>query len=143
MLIDRESIAQAILNLLNNAIKYSSEVKRIEIKVQQSGCQLVIEIADHGIGIPRAEQSKIFDKFYRVTTGMVHDTKGSGLGLALVKHIIKAHRGEVIVNSASGKGSRFTILLPIGEPEEDITIQALGRDESSARGYSIAENPHH
>jgi signal transduction histidine kinase len=72
-------------------------------------------IADHGVGIPRAEQAKVFEKFYRVGNGLVHDVKGSGLGLSLVKHIIEAHKGTISVESDVGKGTRFTILLPVAE----------------------------
>ena len=78
---------------------------------QQSAVKL--EVVDHGIGIPREEQSKIFDKFYRVGDPLVHNTKGSGLGLSLVKHIVKAHGGEIAVDSEPGRGSRFIITLPL------------------------------
>ncbi len=110
---DRDAMAQAISNLLDNAIKYSSDVKQISITTKTHGSNVAIEIADRGIGIPRAEQAKIFEKFYRVGNGLVHDVKGSGLGLSLVKHIIEAHHGTISVESDVGKGSRFTILLPM------------------------------
>jgi signal transduction histidine kinase len=110
---DREAMAQAISNLLDNAIKYSREVKRLTITAETRGADLSLEIADQGIGIPRAEQAKIFEKFYRVGNGLVHDVKGSGLGLSLVKHIIEAHHGTISVESDVGKGSRFRILLPL------------------------------
>jgi signal transduction histidine kinase len=113
VLIDRDAMAQAISNLVDNAMKYSREVKQLSIKTKTLGSDLSIEIADHGIGIPRAEQAKVFEKFYRVGNGLVHDVKGSGLGLALVKHIIEAHNGTISVESDVGKGSRFTILLPL------------------------------
>ena len=112
VLIDREAMTQAISNLLDNAIKYSGAVKRLSITAKTVQSDLSIEIADHGIGIPRAEQSKVFEKFYRVGNGLVHDVKGSGLGLSLVKHIIEAHNGTISVESDVGKGSSFTILLP-------------------------------
>ena len=111
--IDRDAMAQAISNLLDNAIKYSGEVKQLSITTETVQSDLSIEIADHGVGIPRAEQAKIFEKFYRVGNGLVHDVKGSGLGLSLVKHIIEAHRGTISVESDVGKGTRFTILLPL------------------------------
>jgi signal transduction histidine kinase len=111
--IDRDAMAQAISNLVDNAIKYSRDVKQLSITTEQRGSDLSIEIADHGIGIPRAEQARVFEKFYRVGNGLVHDVKGSGLGLSLVKHIIEAHQGRISVESDLGKGSRFTILLPL------------------------------
>jgi signal transduction histidine kinase len=113
VLIDREAMTQAISNLLDNAIKYSGKVKQLSISAKTLGSDLSIEIADQGIGIPRVEQAKIFEKFYRVGNGLVHDVKGSGLGLALVQHIIEAHNGTISVESDVGKGSRFTILLPL------------------------------
>ena len=113
VLIDRDAMAQAISNLLDNAIKYSRDVKQLSITTKTRGTELSIEIADRGIGIPRAEQAKVFEKFYRVGNGLVHDVKGSGLGLSLVKHIVEAHRGTITVESDIGKGSRFTILLPL------------------------------
>ena len=113
VLIDRDGMAQAISNLLDNAIKYSGKVKQISITAKTVESDLSIEIADHGIGIPRAEQAKVFEKFYRVGNGLVHDVKGSGLGLSLVKHIIEAHKGTISVESDVGKGTRFTICLPL------------------------------
>ena len=113
VLIDRDAMAQAISNLLDNAIKYSGKLKHISIVTKTLGAGLSIEIADRGIGIPPAEQAKIFEKFYRVGNGLVHDVKGSGLGLSLVKHIVEAHHGTISVASDVGKGSRFTILLPL------------------------------
>lgn len=113
VLIDRDAMAQAISNLLDNAIKYSGDVKELSITTETVRSELSIEIADHGIGIPRAEQANIFEKFYRVENGLVHDVKGSGLGLSLVKHIVEAHNGTITVESAVGEGSRFTILLPL------------------------------
>ena len=113
VVIDRDAMAQAISNLVDNAIKYSGKVKQLSIKTKTFGSDLSIEIADSGIGIPRAEQEKVFEKFYRVGNGLVHDVKGSGLGLSLVKHIVDAHKGTIAVESDVGKGSRFTILLPL------------------------------
>jgi signal transduction histidine kinase len=119
VLIDREALAQAISNLVDNAIKYSRQVKQLSIKTETRGSDLAIEIADRGIGIPRAEQAKIFEKFYRVGNGLVHDVKGSGLGLSLVKHIIEAHHGTISVESEVEQGSRFTILLPLARKRAD------------------------
>jgi signal transduction histidine kinase len=122
VLLDRDAMSQAISNLLDNAIKYSREVKQLSITTDRRGSDLSVEIADHGIGIPRSEQTKIFEKFYRVGNGLVHDVKGSGLGLSLVKHIIEAHKGTISVESEVGKGSRFTILLPFARTNGDSQV---------------------
>ena len=119
--IDRDAMAQAVSNLLDNAMKYSPEVKQLSITTDRRGSDLSVEIADRGIGIPRAEQTRIFEKFYRVGNGLVHDVKGSGLGLSLVKHIIEAHKGTISVESDVGKGSRFTILLPLAPKAAEAT----------------------
>ena len=109
---DSNAISRAVLNLLDNAVKYSPEVKKIAVRVRQQDSVVAIEIADCGIGIARGEQRKIFEKFYRAGSELVHDTKGAGLGLALVQHIVKAHGGSINVESTPGRGSTFTILLP-------------------------------
>ena len=148
-LIDREALAQAVLNLVDNAVRYSDRAKRIEVSVRLRGGDIAIEVADRGIGIPKAEHQRIFEKFYRISTGLVHDTKGSGLGLAIVKHIVEAHHGRVTVESAPGEGSRFMILLPITRSEateaapEPLNPGAVKSVANSAGGYSVAENPHH
>jgi len=111
--VDREAIARSLLNLINNAIKYSPEEKYLGVKLYRTNGTVKLEVEDHGIGIPRFEQGKIFDKFYRVGDPLVHNTKGSGLGLSLVQHIVQAHGGKVSVESAPGKGSKFTIDLPV------------------------------
>ena len=141
-LVDREAMAQAILNLLNNAMKYSGSVKRIAVRAEQRGQNVAIEIADSGIGIARAEQRRIFDKFYRISTGLVHDTRGTGLGLAIVKHIVEAHCGRIFVDSVPGKGSCFTILLPVDKARIPAP-ESKAAEVASQGGYSIAENPHH
>jgi len=117
---DPEALSQALINLLNNAIKYSPEDKRIAVSVRCEGDRVLVSVADRGIGIPKAEQKRIFEKFYRVESSLVHTTKGSGLGLALVQHITEAHGGRVEVTSAPGEGSTFTLSLPVrGEAAVD------------------------
>src|SRR5215510_9226931 len=111
--VDREAIARSLLNLVNNAIKYSSSEKYLAVNLYRENGSVKLDVVDHGIGIPRAEQNKIFDKFYRVCDPLQHETKGSGLGLALVQHIVHAHGGEISVESTPGKGSKFTIPLPL------------------------------
>jgi signal transduction histidine kinase len=114
MRVDREAIARSLLNLVNNAVKYSPGEKFLGVKLYRANQDVKLEVADHGMGIPSAEQEKIFEKFYRVGDPLVHNTKGSGLGLALVRHIVRAHGGKVSVESVPGQGSTFTIALPLG-----------------------------
>ena len=111
--VDREAIARSLLNLVNNALKYSSTEKYLAVSLYRDNGSVKLDVVDHGIGIPRAEQHRIFDKFYRVCDPMCHDNKGSGLGLALVQHIVNAHGGKISVESSPGKGSKFTITLPL------------------------------
>ncbi len=114
--VDRESMARSLLNLVNNALKYSQDRKYIGVNLFRDNGSVKLEVVDHGIGIPQQEQQKIFEKFYRVGDPLVHNTKGSGLGLSLVRHIVQAHGGEVFVDSAPGRGSKFTISLPVNAP---------------------------
>jgi signal transduction histidine kinase len=111
--VDREAIARSLLNLVNNAVKYSANEKYLGVHLYHRDGRVNLEVVDRGIGIPAKEQPKIFDKFYRVGDPLVHNTKGSGLGLALVRHIVRAHGGEVRVESAPGRGSKFIITLPV------------------------------
>ena len=113
MRVDREAMARSLLNLVNNALKYSQDRKYIGVNLYRDNGSVKLEVVDHGIGIPQQEQQKIFEKFYRVGDPLVHNTKGSGLGLSLVRHIVQAHGGEVSVDSAPGQGSKFTIVLPV------------------------------
>jgi signal transduction histidine kinase len=111
--LDKDAIAQVVMNLLDNAVKYSNGNRNIEVTVRGERDQVHIAVRDHGIGIAAAERKKIFEKFYRVGSGLVHDVKGSGLGLSIVEHVAKAHGGHVEVESEVGEGSTFTIVLPI------------------------------
>ena len=113
--VDPGAIAQSLSNLLDNAVKYSyqTEDKEIRVGLRREGEWIAISVQDHGVGIPRDEQKKIFDRFHRVGTGLVHDVKGSGLGLSIVQHIVQAHGGQVMVESRVGEGSTFSILLPV------------------------------
>jgi len=109
---DKESISEVLVNLVDNAIKYSRDNKKITITTGVDGRYTFVAVKDQGIGIAKNHQRDIFDQFYRAPTGDVHTTKGSGLGLALVKKIVEAHDGEIKVDSVLDKGSTFTVFFP-------------------------------
>jgi len=115
--LDAAAMTLALTNLLDNAIKYSGANREIRVWLGRGDDELLITVTDRGIGIALDEQERIFEKFYRVSSGLVHDVKGSGLGLAIVKHIVEAHHGRVTVDSEPGRGSSFTIHLPIERRE--------------------------
>jgi two-component system phosphate regulon sensor histidine kinase PhoR len=110
---DRESIIEALINLIDNAMKYSQDKKNITIKTGVEGSFNFVEVTDEGIGIATKHQEEIFDQFYRAPTGDVHNTKGSGLGLTLVKKTMQAHRGKIKVQSTPGEGSAFRLYFPL------------------------------
>jgi two-component system, OmpR family, phosphate regulon sensor histidine kinase PhoR len=101
-----------LYNLIDNAIKYCKTPPQLLIRTSDGGKYLLIEIEDNGIGISPENQKRVFQKFYRVPTGNVHDVKGFGIGLNYVKSIIEAHKGSVKLESELGKGSIFKISLP-------------------------------
>lgn len=111
--IDKFLFTTALLNILDNAVKYGQENVEIKIKTELKKETYQISIQDNGIGISEKEQEKIFEKFYRVTTGNVHDVKGLGLGLYYTNQVVKAHEGEINIKSNLDKGTIFTITIPI------------------------------
>jgi len=111
--IDPDAIEQAILNLLDNALKYSGTARRIELGLQRQGPYAVISVRDWGIGIGSVDRPRIFEKFFRATTPETRSTPGTGLGLTLVDHIVRSHGGFITVETALGAGSTFRIHLPI------------------------------
>jgi signal transduction histidine kinase len=113
MVVDREAISDALLNILNNAFKYTGEDKRIGLAVSASRRWVDISVTDNGSGVPRAEQRKIFERFYRAEDLLTQRTHGSGLGLALAKRIVEAHGGKVLLTSRVGQGATFTLRLPV------------------------------
>ncbi len=110
---DEESISSVLINLLSNSMKFSPMIKEITVKLSCDAEDIILQVSDKGIGITPKEISKIFDRFYRAENKIVSKTRGSGLGLTLVKHIIDAHNGRITVGSEQGKGSVFTIFFPI------------------------------
>lgn len=111
---DREALAQALWNLLDNAVKYSGQSPVVHIEVE-AGNPVAIRVRDQGFGILPSERNRILRKFVRGSSAKACGIKGTGIGLAMVKHIVDAHAGKVLVESEPGKGSTFTILLPSGE----------------------------
>ncbi len=114
VLADGEALSQAVLNLLDNAVKYSSPSREILLGIRRRGKEAEIRVTDHGIGVPPAEQRRIFDSFYRAPDAG-RETAGAGLGLALVKHFAEAHGGRATVESTPGEGSIFSLWLPLME----------------------------
>ena len=123
VLCDREAMLQALYNLLSNAMKYSGEGKEITARAYRQGDEVVFSVTDHGIGIAPDQQKKIFQEFYRVDDPLVRQKGGSGLGLAVVKHIAEGHGARLQVVSAPGKGSTFSIQLPLREIKETAAVR--------------------
>lgn len=128
---DAGALGQAVFNLVDNALKYSKDDRRLEVELSCDGAEGMLVVRDHGVGIPKDEQEKIFDRFHRVSTGLVHEVRGSGLGLSIVKQVVEAHRGRIEVQSEVGKGSAFTVYLPCLEDAEAVDAPATQtKDES-------------
>jgi len=114
---DEVHITNVLFNLLDNAVKYSKDEPKVMISTELKDEFLVVSVKDHGIGIDSEYIGQIFERFYRVPTGNVHDVKGFGLGLSYVKKIVEAHRGKIKVESALNKGTKFMIYFPINAEE--------------------------
>jgi signal transduction histidine kinase len=116
---DAESLSRALWNLLDNAVKYSGSSRDIQVGVSRANGSVSIAVRDHGIGIPASEQKAVFQKFVRGAASTSGGIRGTGLGLAMVRHIVEAHAGVVKLESAEGKGSTFTIVLPANGKEDN------------------------
>ena len=114
---DSGAVSEALLNVVDNSVKYSRERKHLRISTGFERTMVYVEVEDYGIGIDPQQQKKIFEKFYRVSSGLVHNTRGTGLGLTLVKHIMDAHKGLITLRSDAGKGSTFRLSFPIFSDE--------------------------
>lgn len=117
---DEVHITNVVSNLLDNAIKYCMKIPVITVYTRNKGQEIIISVIDNGIGIAAKEQKLIFERFYRVSTGNLHDVKGFGLGLSYVKTIVEAHAGRIEVESAEGKGSRFDVILPLTAKKQKV-----------------------
>ncbi len=112
---DAGAVSEAIVNIIDNALKYSGTEKFLKVSTGKDGPIIFLEVEDHGIGIDKGDQERIFEQFYRVTDGHVHDVKGTGLGLTLVRHVMIAHKGAIRVRSARGEGSTFRMEFPMNQ----------------------------
>ena len=131
--VDRSAIVDALVNLLSNAHKYGGSPPIVKLRAVRDGEGVAFEVTDNGAGIPRPEQRRIFEKFYRIDDRLSRVREGSGLGLAIVKHIVRAHRGRIKVVSDPGHGATFRLLLPAATPrvkralEDDVAPRAPSR----------------
>jgi two-component system, OmpR family, sensor histidine kinase SenX3 len=121
---DRRQRVSATYNLLENAVKYSDPGSTIQVRARTDGRGVDIEVQDHGIGIPRRDLERVFERFYRVDRARSRETGGTGLGLAIVRHVAGNHEGDVKVTSTEGEGSTFTLRLPLGAGPVAVTAEA-------------------
>ncbi len=127
---DPTALSQCVINLLDNAMKYSRERKLIRVAAAERDHMVLVSVTDRGIGISPNDQNKIFEKFVRLENGLVHDVKGAGLGLSLVTQIIRAHNGRIEVQSTPGEGSTFTLVLPVASGMVSDTTEARRKTAS-------------
>jgi two-component system, OmpR family, sensor histidine kinase SenX3 len=121
---DRRQLVSATYNLLENAVKYSDAGSMVQVRARTDGRYVDIDVEDHGIGIPRRDLERVFERFYRVDRARSRETGGTGLGLAIVRHVANNHAGDVRVTSLEGEGSTFTLRVPIGSGPVAITAEA-------------------
>ncbi len=137
---DRRQLVSAVFNLLDNAVKYSHAGSTVKVSAATDGASVRMSVADHGVGIPRRDLERIFERFYRVDRGRSRETGGTGLGLAIVRHVASNHGGEIDVESREGEGSTFTLVMPAGpgpvavSPPPDPPVHGPSGDDAAAAG---------
>lgn len=138
---DAEALQQLVVNLLQNAYRYGGEERyvRVDVLRERGGGGVVILVQDRGIGMSRAQLRRLGDSFYRAEDARVRSTRGAGLGLAIVRHIVAAHRGRLDVISRPGRGSTFTVTLPVGRIQDDAAPGAGGAPAAAARETRTGE----
>jgi signal transduction histidine kinase len=132
MLMDKEKMKEVVINLVSNAIKYSPDGGEVRIKLYLDEGNLRLDVIDQGIGIPKEMRKKIFEQFFRVDSSMTAEIGGTGLGLAIVKSIVEAHGGVIKVESEVGKGSTFSVLLPVRQEKKRRTAATGAPPDSQA-----------
>jgi two-component system sensor histidine kinase VicK len=110
---DKDRIEQVIVNILSNAIKYTSENGKIEVSLKRDGDSILIKVADNGIGIPKEDLPRLFERFYRVDKARSRMLGGTGLGLSIARQIVEAHKGKIRIQSEYGQGTQVFINLPV------------------------------
>jgi signal transduction histidine kinase len=121
---DRSKLTLAMVNLLSNAVKFTDRGKRIGVRAQRKDGTAQITVWDTGVGIPQDQIDRIFDRFYQVETSLVRRFEGMGLGLSIVREMVELHHGRVEVQSQPGKGSAFTVIVPLSQPAQQGTQSA-------------------
>ena len=124
---DRRQLVSAVFNLVDNAVKYSGEGSTVTLSATGAGDDIQLVVADQGIGIPRRDLERVFERFYRVDRARSRDTGGTGLGLAIVRHVASNHGGDVAVESIEGEGTTFTLSLPSGPGPVAVTVDDTAR----------------
>ncbi|HTQ44189.1 MAG TPA: ATP-binding protein, partial [Polyangiaceae bacterium] len=122
--VDRAAMLDAVINLLSNAVKYGGTPPTVRLRAHAVQHGVAFEVVDNGDGIPRTEHRRIFEKFYRIDDRLSRQREGSGLGLAIVKHVVRAHGGRVQLESETGKGSTFRIVIPLAPTTETVRASA-------------------
>jgi two-component system sensor histidine kinase SenX3 len=122
---DHRQLRSALVNLIDNAIKYSGRGDAVEAGASLDGDRVALVVRDHGIGIPSRDLERIFERFYRVDRARSRDTGGTGLGLAIVRHVAQVHGGEITVQSREGEGSTFTLTLPVANGAPRVPPEAV------------------
>ena len=128
---DEDRLGQLLANLIQNAIKFSPAGSEVVVHVQRDSEHVIVEIEDHGPGIPRADMNRIFERFYKVDRARSRGRGGTGLGLAIARHIVDRHDGHIWVQSEEGKGSSSFVSLPAAEPVAGASSKTAGEDHGT------------
>jgi two-component system phosphate regulon sensor histidine kinase PhoR len=137
---DRRRLAEVLQNLLDNAVQYTMADGKIAVSAEGKGNEVIITVADTGIGIPRADQPRIFERFYRVDVARSREAGGTGLGLSIAKHLVEVHGGRLWVESEVGQGSQFHFSVPIYDAQR--AAQAPASESGGGRNSAASRQPH-